>query len=239
MREQHDRAVETGERVDDRRHPRRVVRVLGAVDRREVEAAGLEPELGEQRDAAVGDRVPDLEQDVGHHVADEDGSRPQPFGREVVHRDLRRCEAQVGGVVREDAVVLLGHAPVEGPQARLEVRERDVQLDRRPRGGERRVGVAVREDPVGPVLVEHGVEGAEDRARLHAVAAGPDAQVHVRVGDPEVAEEHVGQHRVVVLTRVDDDVLGSCCRGRLRDRGELDELRTRTDDAEDLHERRC
>ena len=32
----------------------------------------------------------------------------------------------------------------------------------------------------------------------------PDAEVHVRRGQPELAEEHVGHALVVVLARVDD-----------------------------------
>ena len=85
------------------------------------------------------------------------------------------------------------------------------------------------------MFVEHGVERAEHRAGLHAVAARSDTEVHVGRRDAEVIEEHVGQHRVVVLTRVHDHVLdaGSGC--RLGDRRELDELGASTHDADYLH----
>lgn len=65
------------------------------------------------------------------------------------------------------------------------------------------------------MLLEDAVESSQDGARLDAVAPGPDAEVHVGVRDLEVLEEHVGQHRVVVLAGVHDDVLDTR-RGRAR-----------------------
>ena len=72
----------------------------------------------------------------------------QALGRQVPHRLLGRREQQVGGVVGEHPVVLLGHPPVERAQAGLQVRHRDVHLDRGDRAGQRRVGVAVDQHPV-------------------------------------------------------------------------------------------
>ncbi len=119
-------------------------------------------------------------------------ARGQALVGQVAHRDLGRGQQQVGGVVGEHPVVLLGHPPVERAQARLEVRDRQVQLHRGQRAGERRVGVAVDQHPVRALLGQDRVEGGQHRAGLHAVAARPDAEVHVRRGDRQVGEEHVG-----------------------------------------------
>ena len=110
-------------------------------------------------------------------------------------------------MVGEHAVVLLGHPPVERAQPGLEVGDRQVQLHRGEGAGQRRVGVAVDQHPVGALLVEHGVERGEHGAGLHAVAARADAEVDVRVRDAQVGEEDVGHARVVVLAGVHDDVL--------------------------------
>ena len=85
----------------------------------------------------------------------------------------------------------------------------------RQRAGERGVGVAVDEHPVGPCSLEHRVERGEHRAGLHAVAARADAEVDVGRGDAEVGEEDVGHVGVVVLAGVHDHVLG----GRRGERG--------------------
>ena len=54
--------------------------------------------------------------------------------------------------VGDDPVDLLGHAHVEGAQAGLDVRQRHAELGRDEGSGERRVGVAVDEHRVGPLL---------------------------------------------------------------------------------------
>src|SRR5207237_3771790 len=93
--------------------------------------------------------------------------------------------------------------------------------------------------PVRLVLVEYGVHRGQHRAGLDTVAAGPDAQVDVRVRDPQVGEEHVGHVLVVVLPGVHDHVLVPmlllCGGERLRHRCQLHELRPRPDNAQDLH----
>ena len=155
---------------------------------------------------------------------------------EVIHGDPGGGEEQIRSVVGEDPVVLLRHAPVEAAQARLEVGEGQVHLHRGDGGGQGRVRVAVDEDPVRSLFAEHGIEGGEHGAGLHAVAAGADAEVDVWGGDGEVLEERVGHRGVVVLAGVDDDVVDAPAPRESRGHGpELDELRPGTDDTHDLH----
>ena len=85
------------------------------------------------------------------------------------------------------------------------------------------------------VLLEHRIQTRQHRPRLHAVTARPDPQVHVRVRNPQVGEEDVRHHRVVVLPGVDDDVLHTGTGEGGGDRAELDELRAGADDTQDLH----
>ena len=76
--------------------------------------------------------------------------------------------------------------------------------DRRRQG---RVGVAVHQDPVGPVLLEHGLEGDHHLPGLGAVVGRADRQVDVGGRDLELVEEALRHVVVVVLAGVDDDVL--------------------------------
>ena len=213
----------------------RVVGVVGAVDGGDGELAGGVDPLG-QRDRGVLDGGGDAQADVGHHIAGDQGPLGEALGGEVAAGDLGGGQQEVCGVVGEDAVVLLGHAAVEGAQPGFEVGDLEVHLHCGEGAGEGGVGVAVDEGPVRLVLLEDLVHPGEHRAGLAAVGAGTDGEVHVRCRDPQVREEDVAHRGVVVLSGVDDDVLDVVpLRGGIRDRGELDELWARTHDGQDLH----
>ena len=58
---------------------------------------------------------------VDHDVTHELPAVRQPLAFEVLHRDGRWGEQEVGEMIRHDPVPLLGHERVERPQARLDV----------------------------------------------------------------------------------------------------------------------
>jgi hypothetical protein len=51
------------------------------------------------------------------------------------------------------------------------------------------------------------VHGREHRASLHPVRPRADPEVDVRGRDPQVAEEDIGEHRVVVLPGVNNHMV--------------------------------
>ena len=228
-----DGVGERGEALDDRAQPCRVVGVLGPVDGREHERARLE--VGQDRGRVVGDQGRGGEAHVGHDVAGDDRAVAQALGTQVREGDLGRGEAQVGCVVGEHPVVLLGHPAVERPQAGLEVGQRQVQLHRGEGTGERASWCRRRRAPSRGVLEEDGVHRREHGAGLDPVGAGADAEVDVGGRDVEILEEDVGHVGVVVLARVDDDVLVARGGHRVGDGRELDELGAGTDDRQDSH----
>ena len=203
--QQEGRRVEAGDGLDDAAEALGVVCVLGAMERRDAEGATAQLD-GHDR-LGAGDPVAHLEEDVRHDVPDVHGARGEALSGQMAHGDLCRGEAEVGEMVGDDAVVLLGHPSVERTQTRLEVRQRDVHLDRRKGARRRGVGVPVHHHPVGPVLLERLVHLAEHGPRLTSVRVGTDRQVHVGGGDAEVTEEDIRHGDVVVLTGVDDDVV--------------------------------
>ena len=140
----------------------------------------------------------------------------------------------VGG----EAVRLLGHPPVEAAQTGLDVRNRHVQLRRGERRGERRVGVAVGEHHVRPVLEDRRLERLQHAGGLPSMRSGADAEVEVRLRNSELGEEDVRHRRVVMLPGMHDQARRSSRHLRSRldraaDRCELHELRART---HDLHQ---
>ncbi len=62
--------------------------------------------------------------------------------------------------------------------------------------------------------------------------------MHVGGGDAEVVEEDVGEHGIVVLPGVHDHVVGARGGRRVGDGGQLHELGSCADDADDLHVQR-
>ena len=97
-----------------------------------------------------------------------------------------RREQPVRDAVGEDAVHLLGHREVEGTQPGLDVRDRDVQLGRRQRARERRVGVAIQQHRSRPFGNQHCSTaascGPSSRREGHHryQGASPDAGCRVR-----------------------------------------------------------
>ena len=74
-------------------------------------------------------------------------------------------EEQLGEVVGDDPVDLLGHRPVEAAQAGLDVGDRDPELRRAERRSQGRVDVAGNEDQVGALGAQDRLEPLEHPAR--------------------------------------------------------------------------
>jgi len=120
-------------------------------------------------------------------------------------------------MVGEHAVVLLGHAPVERAQSRLEVCHGKVYFDGCHRGGKRGVGVPVNQNLVRHVLKKDRFQLRHHGARLLTVGPRANTQVDIGMGNAKVAEEGVAHHVVVVLARVHNHVVrpsGKCTRHR-------------------------
>jgi hypothetical protein len=139
-------------------------------------------------------------------------------------------------VVRDDPVQLLGHPPVEAPEPRLDVAHREVELRGREGPREGGVRVPVHEDDVRVLLLEDLLELDQHLPGLAGVGPGADVEVVVRLRDVEDLEEHVAHRLVVVLARVDQDLLVVAADLPAHG-GRLHELGPRADDARDAHRR--
>jgi len=151
-------------------------------------AARLEAALG-QDPRALGRDVAEGQGHVGHHVPDEVGALAQALAREVRHRGLGGAQQQVGGVVCEHAVQLLGHRAVEGAHARLDVPDGDMGLGGRQRARERGVRVPVHQHEPGGQLGQQRLESGQHARRLLGGGAAAGAKLAVRRRHAELLEE--------------------------------------------------
>jgi hypothetical protein len=73
-------------------------------------------------------------------------------------------------LVGDDAVDLLGHRAVKRAQTRLQMGDRDAELDGHERRGERRVDIAGHDHEIGMLLLQHGLDALHHASGLNGVA---------------------------------------------------------------------
>jgi len=140
-----------------------------------------------------------VERGVVHHVADaDDPAAIDALASQVSNGCPCRGKQQVGCMVGDDAVNLLGRIAVERAQAGLDVCEGSLQLRGGKRPGERRIGVSVDEHPVRPFLRQCAFECGQHAPGLRAVGTGPYPEIAVGPRDLEFPEKD-GRHVVVVV----------------------------------------
>ena len=144
--------------------------------------------------------------------------------------EARGSEPQVGHAVDADAVHLLGHGPVEGADARLDVDQDGAGLFGRQGRGESGVGVAVADDDLGPEV--------SDRIRRGGGQCGMIRAAHVqeasRRGRLELIDEDLHHGRRVVLAGEEVGVLEAIFEKR-HEGCELDELGPGSSHSNDAH----
>ena len=92
-----------------------------------------------------------------------------PIRHDELRIGHRPWSAIVGYGVRDEAVYLLGHAPVPASQSGLEVNDGDPKFGADHRAGCRRIDVAYDDDPVRAVLHADFFVGDHDPASLRCV----------------------------------------------------------------------
>ena len=110
-----------------------------------------------------------------------------------------------------------------------------MQLGRRQRPGQRGVGVALHQHPIGLFLLNQRFDLLQHTPGHRAVAEAGDAEVVVRARDVHLLKEHIGHVGIKMLASVDNDFLNTiACFDGSADGGSLDELRSRAEDGEDF-----
>ncbi len=200
----------------------RLVDECRPVERDEPEGV-VDPEAG----ARVGRASPVevSEKAVDHDVPDQPDTRfVDTLGAEVRVCVLRRREEPGRESVDDDTVDLLRHRAVVRAKPGLDVRHRDVPLDRDERAAERGVHVSDDDDAVGAVRVQPCLERRHHGRGLRAVRSGPDLEVDVGLRDAEIGEQRVRHGVVVVLPRVHQEGVAPRARSVFRSGATLTKL---------------
>src|SRR5215471_2186527 len=174
---------------------------------------------------------------IDHHIADEVNSRLRnAFAEQVLVAVFGRSEEEIRQTIGEQAVDLLGHRVVARTESGFDVAYRYSELRADEGGGQSGVHIAVDEDEMGLTLDHDRLECGHDSGCLLAVSSRADAEIHVRLGHFELAEEHVGHGSSVVLTGVDQSLadFGICAQGA-QNRIGFHEVGARAYDMENVH----
>src|SRR5436309_733787 len=181
----------------------RVVHVRGAMQRQDRVALSVEWQPVED-----GRGLParlERQQRVDHDIADEMDLR----GRDALPKKVDPGvflgdEEQIRDGVREQAVDFFRHRPVEAAEPRLDVDEREAELDGGDGGGQGGVHVADAEYECGPYPGQQRLQTLHDLRSLDGVGARSDTEVVVRCRDLQLGEEPRRHRVVVVLTGVNE-----------------------------------
>ena len=141
----------------------------------------------------------------------------------------------MGQAICDDAVDLFGHPAVEAAQASLDVRDPNTKLRGDEGRGDRRVDVTIYDDPVRSFFEQHGLDSLHDPCGLNCVRIGADLEIQVRRWDSQIAKKVAGQHIMVVLAGMHDDLRKAGLNARSMDGRKFRQVRPRAYSVEKLH----
>ena len=114
---------------------------------------------------------------VVHDVTDVVNADADALPRKICDRGLGRAKQPAADVIGKHAIDLLGHR-LKGAKPRLHMRDRNIELGRGQRAGQRRVCIAVNKDGVGPLLKHNALQRNDHAAGHFAVRTAIDAQAN-------------------------------------------------------------
>ena len=107
-------------------------------------------------------------------------------------------------MIGHDPIELLGHPPIEAPEAGLDVGDGDATLGGCKRPRERRVGVTEHEDRVGTLGRDDRIKGQQHPTGLDGVRVATDPKGVIRSREPELGKEGTREAFGPVLAGVDE-----------------------------------
>ncbi len=192
-------------RLEQVGEPLRRVDVLLAVSADQKEFARLEIEPG--KDIRGVDLVAIEVDDLTHgRSGRRETARVQSLGEQVAPGVFVVGQVEVGDMVDHPAIDLLRNVLVERSIARLHVIHGDVHPPGH-HGGDRAVGVAENENAIGPDVEEHLLDLRQRVAEHGAEARGVDVEEMIRGANAQFFEKDLVQLAILVLARVDQNVV--------------------------------
>ena len=121
-----------------------------------------------------------VEDRIVHHVPHVGNCyRPinDPFLPQVHYRIFRGTKEEVGYMVDDHSIDLLGHGSIITPQASFHVGNGIMELTGRQRAGQGTVGIAIDNDDIGSLAQEDFLYPLQHPSRLFTVACRPNAKM--------------------------------------------------------------
>ena len=160
-----------------------------------------------------------------------------PLAHEIGHRRTGRAVQDITDVVADDAINLLRHRPIERAETGLDMCQRYVQLRRNQCPSHRRICVAVDEHGVRSLGECDRLERFQHAPRHRAMAAAMNFEMIIGLWNVQFSKKNFGHVWIEVLSGVNDHFgKAGHCGQRAANRRGLDELRTSTDDRDDLRQ---
>ncbi len=145
-------------------------------------------------------------QRVDHRISgDVDGRGIDILAPQRRRRSLRRRAMQRGDGADDLAVDLFGPRMVDvaAPQPRLDMADRDLAVVGGDRPGHRGGGIALHNDPVGPLLIHHPAKAGEQRRGEPVEGLVGLHQVEVMIGRDPRDLQHLVEHSAVLRADAD------------------------------------
>ena len=136
-------------------------------------------------------------------------------------------------MVGHNAVDLLRIVQTACSETRLHMADRDMQLYRRQGRRHGGVGIAKDQQHIRRLLLQNGFNLHQHLTGHLPMAPAGNSQVVIRLRDPHLLKKDIGHIAVVVLSRMNQDLLAIFAQFP-RDHRQFDELRTRADNGTDF-----
>jgi hypothetical protein len=138
-------------------------------------------------------------------------------------------------MIGQNTIDLFRHPPIERPQAGFHMSNRNVKLRCREGARQRRIGIAINDNPIGLFRFHDRLDRDEHPSRHFAVVTPVDVKIVLRRGYTQFIEEYVRHISIEVLAGMHHNLGESFgFPNRPTERGRLDELRAGTDGRQDF-----
>lgn len=214
MHREQDGKVEGRRGLQDASEAIDIVSVFGAMKSKEIVSLALQVELLEGFVSALLGERGILQQRVVHDIAYHGGAA---FARVAVGADALAVQVLHGGtgwreqelaeVIGHDAILLFGHSGVLAAAAGFHMGQGKFQARGEQCAGQRRIRVAVNDDPIDALGGQDGLHAREHAGELRTVGAGADREVVRWLRNSHLREEEIGDFMIVMLAGVYDAVV--------------------------------
>ncbi len=131
-------------------------------------------------------------QGIDHDITDVmNRVRRNPFAQQIGIPIRRWGKQQLRRLVGQQAIDLLRHGAVKRPQSRLDMADRNEQLDADQRRRHRGIDIAINKDQVRALCLYYLFKTHHDLGRLYSMRPRPNPETDIGLGQTELLKKHI------------------------------------------------